>query len=88
MFVDYQLMLDDPDVTDSPFPDGTKGCIFAGTSDDYSLFAYLEYPANYVWDATTIQAFKTAMADGSPDTTFVDNGNYIIFSSQNYKTYN
>ena len=77
MFVDYQVMLDDPDVTDSAFPVGTKGTVFM-KEDGECLYAYLEYPADYVWDAQGIANFKKSLSEDDDSISFVDNGNYII----------
>lgn len=77
MFVDYQLMMDDPDVTDSAFPVGTKGTVFM-KEDGECLYAYLEYPDDYVWDAQGIANFKKSLSEDDDSISFVDNGNYII----------
>lgn len=77
MFVDYQLMMDDPDVSGSAFPVGTKGTVFM-KEDGECLYAYLEYPDDYVWDAQGIADFKKSLSEDDGSISCVDNGNYII----------
>lgn len=86
MFIDYNILTEDPDM-EGTFNTHVEGCVFTRNEDnDPALYAYLEFPFDYDFNAENLKLFKEAMSSGTT-TTFTENGNFLIFEDSTWNTY-